>query len=122
MKNLNLQQKIKNLPKGWRKVKLGEVVKVKRGASPRPIMKFLGGNIPWVKISDATGISSRFINNTKEKIIKEGKKKSVFLPKGSLILANSGQVGFPKLLGVDGCICKIISGDNISPNDIVTTN
>ncbi len=93
-----------NLPKGWRKVKLGEVVKVKRGASPRPIMKFLGGNIPWVKISDATGISSRFINNTKEKIIKEGKKKSIFLPKGSLILANSGQVGFPKLLGVDGCI------------------
>jgi type I restriction enzyme S subunit len=93
-----------NLPKGWRKVKLGELCEIKRGASPRPILKFIGGNVPWIKISDATETYSRFITETKEKIIEEGKKKSVFLPKGSLILANSGQVGFPKLLGVDGCV------------------
>ena len=34
MKNLNLQQKAKNLPKGWRKVKLGEVAEIKMGQSP----------------------------------------------------------------------------------------
>ena len=34
--------------------------------SPRPIEKYLGGNIPWIKIGDATSGENVYLYSTKE--------------------------------------------------------
>lgn len=91
--------------KDWNRYKMESLMTIKRGGSPRPIEKFLGGEYHWIKIGDATKNSSIYIYNTKEKIIKEGLNKTTFLPKGSLIFANCGvSLGFARILKIDGCI------------------
>ncbi len=93
------------VPEGWDKGKLGDYVHVKRGGSPRPIHDFLvEEGLPWVKISDATSDSSRFLMNTKQFIKPEGLKKTVMLKAGELILSNSATPGLPKFLNIDACI------------------
>lgn len=93
------------VPEGWEVGKLGDFVDVKRGGSPRPIHDFLvEEGLPWVKISDATSDSSRFLMETKQFIKPEGLKKTVMLKAGELILSNSATPGLPKFLNLDACI------------------
>lgn len=90
----------------WKKVKIGDIAEVGRGSSPRPIADqryFSGGTIPWIKIADATK-SGRFLYETKEHVNEYGASFSRKLPKDSLIVAASGTLGFPQILGVEGCI------------------
>ena len=95
---------VKN-PKGWKKEKLGNLCDVYRGSSPRPINKYLGGTIPWIKIGDATEGDNVYMHSTKEHIIEEGVKKSRLVKKGSLIFANCGvSLGFARIITFDGCI------------------
>lgn len=98
--------KLKTKEKTLKWIKLGEVCKVIRGASPRPKgdPKYFGGNIPWIKISDVTKDEGKFLKKTTETLTNEGKKKSVFLKRGSLIVTNSATIGLPKILDIDGCI------------------
>ena len=96
----------KSLPKGWKIEKIGNLCEVGRGSSPRPIVDskyFEGGTIPWIKIADATK-SGKYLYETKEKVNKYGASFSRLLPKGSLIVAASGTLGYTQILGVDGCI------------------
>lgn len=89
----------------WKNVNLGDVCKIRRGSSPRPIKDYMSHEgMPWVKISDATESNSRFINSTKEKIKLEGVEKSVVVNPGALILSNSGTAGLPKFMGITACI------------------
>lgn len=93
------------VPKTWVNGVLGDFVEIKRGGSPRPIQNYLSdGGFHWLKISDATGISSPFINEIKEYIIEAGLKKTVHLKSGSLVLSNSATPGLPKILDIDTCI------------------
>ena len=93
------------VPKAWINGVLGDFVEIKRGGSPRPIQSFLSDSgFHWLKISDATGISSPFINEIKEYIIEAGLKKTVHLKSGSLVLSNSATPGLPKILDIDTCI------------------
>lgn len=93
------------VPKTWVNGVLGDFVEIKRGGSPRPIQNFLSDSgFHWLKISDATGISSPFINEIKEYIIEAGLKKTVYLKSGSLVLSNSATPGLPKILDIDTCI------------------
>lgn len=95
----------RQVPTIWKCGVLGDFVEIKRGSSPRPIQNFLSDSgLHWLKISDATGISSPFINEIKEYIIEEGLKKTVFLKAGSLVLSNSATPGLPKILDIDTCI------------------
>lgn len=90
----------------WEEKKLGEVTLIERGASPRPIEKYITSNdegINWIKIGDAP-IDGNVISNVKEKITDEGASKSRAVKKGDLILSNSMSYGRPYLLNVDGCI------------------
>lgn len=94
-----------HVPTTWINGVLGDFVEIKRGGSPRPIQNFLSDNgFHWLKISDATGISSPFINEIKEYIIEAGLKKTVCLKSGSLVLSNSATPGLPKILDIDTCI------------------
>ena len=95
----------RQVPKTWIYGVLGDFVEIKRGGSPRPIQNFLSDSgFHWLKISDATGISSPFINEIKEYIIEAGLKKTVYLKSGSLVLSNSATPGLPKILDIDTCI------------------
>ena len=93
------------IPDVWKSGVLGDFVEIKRGGSPRPIQNYLSDSgLHWLKISDATSISSPFINEIKEYIIEEGLKKTVFLKAGNLVLSNSATPGLPKILDIDTCI------------------
>lgn len=88
----------------WKK--LGEVANVQRGASPRPISKYITNNengIPWIKIGDTLS-NSKYITKTAQKITPEGAKKSRVLKKGDFILSNSMSFGRPYILNIDGAI------------------
>ena len=94
------------LPEGWKRVRFRDVAEIGRGSSPRPISDqryFENGNIPWIKIADATS-SKIYIHSTKEYVNDYGASFSRKLPVGSLILAASGTLGFPMFLAVEGCI------------------
>ena len=89
----------------WQEVRLGDVCSIQRGASPRPIQKFISKEgMPWVKIADATGISSRYISSTSEYIIKEGVSKSRIVYPGDLIVSNSATPGLPKFMAIEACV------------------
>jgi len=91
--------------KGWDIQPLGELCTIVRGGSPRPIEKYLGGDIPWIKIGDATDGENIYLHSTKEHIIQAGVSKSRMVKAGSLIFANCGvSLGFARIITFDGCI------------------
>jgi len=60
-------------PKGWRTDKMGNLLIIERGGSPRPIKEYITDEedgVNWIKIGDAGG--SMYINSTKERIKKSG--------------------------------------------------
>lgn len=94
------------IPKNWFWTRLGQILIIARGGSPRPIKDFLTDSedgINWIKIGDSD-IGGKYINSTKEKIIPEGMKKSRFVHKGDFLLSNSMSFGRPYILNIDGCI------------------
>ena len=100
-----VESELGEVPKGWDATALRNFLEIKRGGSPRPIQNFMAPTgYPWVKIADATADPSPFLFKTKEFIIKEGLRKTVYLKKGSLILTNSATPGLPKFLELDACI------------------
>ena len=91
--------------KGWDSQSLGELCTIVRGGSPRPIENYLGGDVPWIKIGDATKGDNVYLHATKEHIIQDGVKKSRMVKSGSLIFANCGvSLGFARIITFDGCI------------------
>jgi len=90
----------------WEVKKLGEVIDVYRGGSPRPIQDFITDKldgINWIKIGD-TPSSGKYIVSTNEKIIPEGEKNSRRVYPGDFLLSNSMSFGRPYILKIDGCI------------------
>ncbi len=93
-------------PSDWSESILDDVIKIKRGASPRPIESYLtfsSSGVNWIKIGDAPQ-DGKYIISTAEKITKDGAKRSVRVCPGDFILSNSMSFGRPYLLKIDGCI------------------
>ncbi|CAG7611021.1 hypothetical protein PAESOLCIP111_01321 [Paenibacillus solanacearum] len=93
-------------PDDWKIVPLSEVVRVFRGASPRPKEdpRYYGGNIPRLLIEDVTR-DGKYVFPSVDSLTEEGAKKSRYLPKGSLVLSCSGtRVAIPGILGIPACI------------------
>ena len=77
-------------------IALSKLVKISRGASPRPIQNYLTTTgHSWVKISDVTSLSAPFLFETKEYITDEGTNHSVAVYPNDLILSNSATPGIP---------------------------
>ena len=93
-----------HIPKGWHLKPLSELCTLGRGASPRPIHDYMNGEVPWVKIADATGAGGPFLFETKERVKKLGAEKSVAVAPGDLILSNSATCGVPMFVELHGCI------------------
>ena len=84
----------------------GESATIVRGASPRPIKKFITTEptgVNWIKIGDVKP-GDKYITASAEKITIEGAKKSRAVKKGDFILSNSMSFGRPYILQIDGCI------------------
>lgn len=90
----------------WPTVTIGEIAKVARGGSPRPITKFITNEpdgVNWIKIGD-TEKGGRYITGTAEKIIRDGIKRSRWVDEGDFLLTNSMSFGRPYILKTSGCI------------------
>ena len=94
------------IPDSWEWVRLGAVLEIARGGSPRPIQQYLtteSDGINWIKIGD-TDKGGKYIYKTKEKIRPEGVTKSRMVHSGDFLLTNSMSFGRPYILKTDGCI------------------
>lgn len=93
-------------PKDWKNEKLGSLLKIKRGASPRPIEQYLTNSINginWIKIGDAPR-DGKYIYSTREKVTSLGAKYSVIVLPGEFVLSNSMSFGRPYIVKEKGCI------------------
>ncbi|MCG8432105.1 MAG: restriction endonuclease subunit S [Candidatus Omnitrophica bacterium] len=87
-------------------VKLGKIMTIVRGSSPRPISKYITNTkegVSWIKIGDVNP-GDKFVLKTKQKITQAGAQKSRLLKKGDFILSNSMSFGRPYILNIEGCI------------------
>lgn len=87
-------------------VKLGDVVDIQRGGSPRPIQDYITDDpngLNWIKIGDVNE-NDKYIYQTKEKIKPEGLKKTRMVYEGDFILSNSMSFGRPYIMKTSGCI------------------
>jgi type I restriction enzyme S subunit len=87
-------------------VSFGESARILRGASPRPIDKFITSEddgINWIKIGDVP-VGQKFISATKERITVEGASKSRRIYPGDFVLSNSMSFGRPYISRIEGCI------------------
>lgn len=86
--------------------RIDDIANICRGASPRPIAKYVTDDddgVNWIKIGDVTE-EDIYITHTAEKITKEGAKKSRAVEPGDFILSNSMSFGRPYLVGINGCV------------------
>lgn len=103
--SLNAKKKLK-IESKWDVFKIGQLVDIVRGASPRPIKHFITDSqegINWIKIGDIDP-KSKYIVKTKEKITKVGAEKSRFVNVGDFIISNSMSFGRPYIMKTQGCI------------------
>ena len=92
--------------RGWEKEELGIISEIVRGGSPRPIQDYLTTDINglnWLKIADVSS-DSKYITETKEKVIKEALRSTREVNPGDLILSNSMSFGRPYILKIKTCI------------------
>ena len=95
-----------DIPDGWEWARIGSLIEIERGGSPRPIKSYITtreDGINWIKIGD-TDKDGKYITQTREKIRAEGMKKSRYVVPGDFLLTNSMSFGRPYILQTDGCI------------------
>lgn len=93
------------IPSTWSICRLDEVFQIARGGSPRPIIDYIteGDGYNWIKIGDTKNVD-KYIYKTKQKILKEGLKKSLLVKEDDFILSNSMSFGKPYIMKTEGCI------------------
>jgi len=101
------QTRLPGLSGEWEMKRLGEVAKIQRGASPRPIDSPVwfddNSSIGWVRISDVT-CSGMFLYETTQRLSPLGVKHSRPVATGSLIMSICATVGRPIITRIDVCI------------------
>ncbi len=80
----------------WEERKLGDHAKYRRGSFPQPYGNkewYDGeGAMPFVQVVDVTN-KLTLVENTKQKISKLAQSKSVFVPKGKVVVTLQGSIG-----------------------------
>ena len=90
----------------WPVCPIADVFNVARGGSPRPIQNYLTDDpngLNWIMIGDASA-DSKYIETTKNRIKREGLKKTRTVNEGDFLLTNSMSFGRPYILKTSGCI------------------
>lgn len=89
-----------------RRIPLGDLASISRGASPRPIQAFLTDSedgVPWIKIGDVAA-TGKYVSGTKDRVTQEGAAKSRKVHPGDFLLSNSMSFGRPYISKIEGCI------------------
>ncbi|MCY9806428.1 restriction endonuclease subunit S [Lentilactobacillus senioris] len=80
----------------WERRKMGELAKYRRGSFPQPYgnKAWYDGKdaMPFVQVVDVTN-QLTLVENTKQKISKLAQPKSVFVPKGKVVVTLQGSIG-----------------------------
>lgn len=89
------------LPNGWKKVKLGDVVKMSSGGTPsKDNASFWNGNIPWIS---ALEMHKNYVEEAKLNITEEALKKgSSLAKKNDLLLLTRGSMLWKR---IPVCLC-----------------
>ncbi len=91
----------------WEVKRLGELAKIQRGASPRPIDSPIWfdekSSVGWVRISDVT-TSGIYLYETTQRLSALGIQNSRPVNRGSLIMSICATVGRPVITEIDVCI------------------
>lgn len=99
-------RKLTDLQTIWKSYTLGELVTIDRGSSPRPIKDYITtdeNGVNWIKIGD-TKEGEKYIRSTKERITREGSKKSRKVTPGDFILSNSMSLGRAYIVEIEGYV------------------
>jgi type I restriction enzyme S subunit len=90
----------------WSNEELGQLSEIVRGGSPRPIQDYFTTDINglnWLKIADVPS-DSKYITETKERVIKDALNSTREVNPGDLILSNSMSFGRPYISKITTCI------------------
>lgn len=96
----------RTIPAVWRTTTLGEITRIRRGASPRPIddPKWFAYEGPgWVRISDVTKATNR-LRVTEQRLSPAGVAKSVPVHVGDVIMSICATIGEPIIVDMEACI------------------
>lgn len=87
-------------------VKLGEVCEIINGSTPsRNNLEFWNGDINWFTPKDLSGLKSKYINESPEKITKEGFKScsTTLLPINSVLFTSRAPIGHIAINKIECC-------------------
>ena len=108
-----MKGEFKNLPSGWKVVRLGDVFDIQSGSTPSRQNFYYWENtsIYWVKTTD---LNNNFISDTEEKISEIGLKESSckVYPKNTILIAMYGgfnQIGRTGILQIEAATNQAIS-------------
>jgi len=92
-------------PKGWPQRQVQDLCRVVRGSSPRPKAdpRYYGGPVPRLMVADITR-DGWFVTPRIDSLTEGGAKLSRPLPKGTVVMVVSGDVGVVAMLEIDACI------------------
>ena len=111
--------KEKDLPDGWKKVKLSDVAQISAGGTPRRNVPeyWENGDIPWIKISD---LKNKYITHTKEKITQKGfdNSSAKLFPEGTIVYSIFATLGAIGILNISATTNQAIVGI-ISNNECI---
>ncbi|MFB2819013.1 restriction endonuclease subunit S [Umezakia ovalisporum] len=97
---------IGRIPKDWSITNIGEIARVRRGASPRPIDSpewFANEGFGWVRITDVTR-SNGHLYRTEQYLSSRGVLRSVPVKPGQLIMSICATIGEPAIVEINVCI------------------
>ncbi|MGO1298732.1 MAG: restriction endonuclease subunit S [Vibrio sp.] len=96
-----------DIPEDWDAVKMGELAKIQRGASPRPIDSPIWfsrtSSVGWLRISDVSR-TNKYLTETVQNLSELGITNSRFVPNGNLVMSICATVGKPIITRKDLCI------------------
>jgi len=90
----------------WEEKKLGDLSKILRGGSPRPIDDYMtleASGLNWLKIADVNK-EAKYVTCTKERVLVTALSKTREVNPGDLIMSNSMSFGRPYILKIKSCI------------------
>ncbi|GAA4356562.1 restriction endonuclease subunit S [Kangiella marina] len=95
------------IPEDWDAVKMEELAKIQRGASPRPIDNPIwferNSTVGWLRISDVSK-TNKYLTETTQSLSELGIANSRFVAKNNLVMSICATVGKPIITKKDLCI------------------
>ena len=110
-------------PNGVEYKTLGEIAKYRRGSFPQPYgeSRWYGGKnaMPFVQVADVANTGMCLVEKTKQQISELAQLKSVFVPKGTVIVSLQGSIGRVAITQYDSFVDRTLA---IFENFIIKIN